>query len=400
MTLSCRILGKPAAVALSIAFAVARPPSQPSRPGPQLPPVSIAAATRRWSTPEGGLLAAAAIVSLALGSYRLRANRVRKREKQLRTMIERRAAELVQTRDQARFASQAKSDLLAQMTHQARGPLHQIIEFSSLLRASGTPEQRETLENIHRSAQHALDVLNEALVLIQPDARGGPHFVARIAPGQPTYRVMVIEPEPETRVALEALLASAGFEVRAADNGRGVADVITELHPQFIWIGFGTANTVELTIIRNIRSLPEAGNVKIAGVVPISREYDRQQMLAAGLDDFIRWPCGQGEILSCLSRHLGFRYTTEFSAPESRDEPAEALQAMALLPQPLRTELTEAVLSLDAERIEAAVWRICELDFRLGRELARRVERYSYTEIFRAIEAGKTRRGAGMEAGS
>jgi hypothetical protein len=113
------------------------------------------------------------------------------------------------------------------------------------------------------------------------------------------------------------------------------------------------------------------------------------EVLAAGLDDFVRKPYRPGDIFDCLARHLGVRYRRLEGRPASREEPAAALprEAIATLPTELRAELRDALVALRVDRIEEMIVRVRERDPALGAALARCADRLAYTAIFQALES-------------
>ncbi|NDJ16808.1 GAF domain-containing protein [Myxacorys almedinensis A] len=81
--------------------------------------------------------------------------------------------ELEEARHQAEAASHLKSEFLANTSHELRTPLNGMIGFLKLIldgMAEDPEEQREFLEEAHRSAMHLLDVISDVLDIAKIEA--------------------------------------------------------------------------------------------------------------------------------------------------------------------------------------------------------------------------------------
>lgn len=144
-----------------------------------------------------------------------------------------------------------------------------------------------------------------------PPAKIERRRVARVAPGQIEYRVLVVEDRTEDRWVLRRILEDAGFRVQAAETGESGIEVFKDWQPHFIWMDRRLPAMDGLEAARAIRALNGGRGVKMVGVSASVLPAEREEMLAAGLDDFVRKPFLAADIFDCIARHLGVRYTYE-----------------------------------------------------------------------------------------
>jgi signal transduction histidine kinase/ligand-binding sensor domain-containing protein/CheY-like chemotaxis protein len=213
--------------------------------------------------------------------------------------------------------------------------------------------------------------------------------VVGIEPGQPAYRILVIEDQLESRLLLRRLLEHAGFSVRVAEDGEAGIQIFVAWRPHFIWMDRGLGGMDGLETVRRIRKLDGGQDVKIAAVTASVLSGQRDEMLAAGLDDFLAKPYRLPEIFDCMARHLSVRYVRAEHVPRQVTQAKADLrrESLAAIPEELRDELAEALLALDRERIAALIRRISEIDAALGGVLAVLAGRLAYTPILKALRA-------------
>ena len=211
--------------------------------------------------------------------------------------------------------------------------------------------------------------------------------VSTLAEGQPEYRVLIVEDQRENWMVLQRLLENAGFRVRVAENGAHGVREFLDWRPQFVWMDLRMPVMDGLEATRRIRACEGGGEVKIAAVTASGYGGERSEILANGMDDYIRKPYRPAEIFECMARHLGVRYLADGGAERSDREPAGELSAeeLSVLPYDLRKELQDALVLLNPAGISRAIELISQANKPLGLILKRYVDRYAYTEIFDAI---------------
>jgi CheY-like chemotaxis protein len=116
--------------------------------------------------------------------------------------------------------------------------------------------------------------------------------------------------------------------------------------PPLIWMEIRLPVMGGVEAAAKIRALEGGRNVRIVALSASVLAPEREQALAAGLDDFLRKPWRREEIFDCLARHLGVRFVYRQLQQSHPVDPVPALRpALAMLPEPLRNELADAVVA-------------------------------------------------------
>jgi CheY-like chemotaxis protein len=138
---------------------------------------------------------------------------------------------------------------------------------------------------------------------------------------------------------------------------------------------------------KRIRLLPNGGKVKIVAVTAEVFKEQQQEMLDAGMDDFVRKPYRFDEIYDSLARQLGIRYLYRSDSPEEQVESVVLTSEMLDgLPAALRIELRDALQELDSERIMETIRQINEVDMKLAGVLSRLADYFDYSAILKVLD--------------
>lgn len=207
----------------------------------------------------------------------------------------------------------------------------------------------------------------------------------RLEEGQPEWRVLIVEDQEENWLALEQLLVNAGFRVSVAENGLQGIEKFLEFHPQLIWMDMRMPQMDGVEATRRIRECEGGHEVKVVALTASASASQRDEILACGLDDYIRKPFRPGEIFDCLARHLGVSYSQDQLLPKERGERALSYAAMAQVSVESRSFLRQALISLDAKRILLAIEKVGEEDASLAAILAEHSRAFAYTAILNAL---------------
>jgi signal transduction histidine kinase/CheY-like chemotaxis protein len=211
--------------------------------------------------------------------------------------------------------------------------------------------------------------------------------VIAIAPGQPEFRILIVEDQLENWLLLQRTLEEVGFVVRVAENGQLGVEAFQSWQPDFIWMDVRMPVMDGLEATRQIRALTDGHKVTIAALTASVFKEERDQVMAAGMDDFVRKPYRTREIFDCLRRHLNVRFVyAEESGPATTTAAPELTSAaMASLPYEVREQLRLAVLGLDAAEIGRLVAHIQVQNPDLAENVRQAADALAYSSILKAL---------------
>jgi PAS domain S-box-containing protein len=171
--------------------------------------------------------------------------------------------------------------------------------------------------------------------------------VIGLTEGQPRYRLLIAEDQPENRLLLRKLLEPLGFDLREAVNGQEAVALFEQWCPDLIWMDIRMPVMNGLEATRQIRKTDAGAQTRIVAVTAHVLEEEGREILAAGCDDFIRKPYRETDIHDALARYLGVHFVYEEEAPSADNRlPLDAAD-LAGMPAELLKELERALVLID-----------------------------------------------------
>lgn len=133
-------------------------------------------------------------------------------------------------------------------------------------------------------------------------------LVISLADNEPEWRILVVEDQLENQLLIQKVLKQVGFQVKIAENGQKGVELFQSWHPHFIWMDRRMPVMDGLTATKAIRKLPGGDKVKIVALTASVFKDQRQEVMDAGSDDFVRKPYRPEELYDCMARHLNLHY--------------------------------------------------------------------------------------------
>lgn len=251
---------------------------------------------------------------------------------------------------------------------------------------------------------------------LQPTRR-----VIGLEPGQPNYRILVVDDAPESRLLLVKLIAALGFCVQEAVNGQEALEQWNTFKPHLIWMDMrmpildGYEATQQIKAREKERekqgkfSNPSAPIRKtvIIALTASAFEEERHLVVSVGCDDFVRKPFREEVIFEKMAQYLGVRYvyeelpalgrTEQIAVPggleDSKLDSSFVLQPTSFQVMPLEwtDKLYEAVDSVNDEEIFRLIEQIPPADAPLAQSIVGLIKGFRYDRLIDLMEAAGIR---------
>lgn len=210
--------------------------------------------------------------------------------------------------------------------------------------------------------------------------------VIGLAPGQPSFRMLVVEDMLENRKLLVKLLKSVGLEVEEASDGKQGVETFKSWHPDLIWMDMRMPVMDGYEATKEIKKTEAGRKTVIIALTAHVFEEERQEILNVGCDDFIGKPYRQEELFAAMEKHLGIEFIYEdqdVSLLDLPKNPADILTPDILteLPEKIKSDLLKVVGKLDQKGCFAILEQLSVTNKEVASALRILVENYQFEEL-------------------
>jgi PAS domain S-box-containing protein len=165
-----------------------------------------------------------------------------------------------------------------------------------------------------------------------------------VAPGQNTYRILIADDRPESRLLMMKLMESLGLQVKEAKNGQEAVVLWETWRPHLIWMDMqmpgmdGYRATQQIKARSCLQEGESSVKTAIVALTASALDRDRTAILSVGCDDFVSKPFREEIILEKLARYLGVRY--RFAEPIAQPDRYRSMGGAMPTLEFLREELS------------------------------------------------------------
>jgi len=218
--------------------------------------------------------------------------------------------------------------------------------------------------------------------------------ILSLAPGQPEYRILVVEDRLENRILLVKLLTQMGFAVQEAENGQEALEQWEQWDPHLIWMDMRMPIMDGYEATQRIKAHLKGQATVIIALTASAFEEDRAAVLSAGCDDFMRKPFREQVLFDKIAQHLGVRYLYDESAAvpatlqPSGSQPEQSLSAqLAQMPAEWLTQLQQAAAECSDDLILQLVENISETNASLASALIDLANNFRFDTILELTQS-------------
>ncbi len=164
------------------------------------------------------------------------------------------------------------------------------------------------------------------------EASTGNHFrKTPLAVGEAKSRILLVEDNPTNRMVTKAMVEKAGHQVDAVADGAEAVEAIRTLPYDVVLMDISMPDMDGLETTGVIRALPdeEMAAIPIIAMTAHAAPRDRENALAAGMDDYLAKPVTKDQLLGMIGRWAGHRLTSK-PVDAERSDPTVLIDANIL----------------------------------------------------------------------
>ncbi|MBF2066956.1 MAG: response regulator [Calothrix sp. C42_A2020_038] len=208
----------------------------------------------------------------------------------------------------------------------------------------------------------------------------------KLAPGQPNFRILIVDDSWEHRHLLAQLLIPLGFAVQEAINGEQGIDLWHSWQPHLIFMDMQMPLLDGYQATQKIKALVQEKRqaTKIIALTASALEEERVKIFSAGCDDFQSKPFQAEEIFDKIATHLGVVYIDENHNQSlvSHSQPVRLTkQDLEVMPYQWQQSLYIAACECSDERILQLLSHIPQEHATLASALHQLVNNFHFDQI-------------------
>lgn len=212
--------------------------------------------------------------------------------------------------------------------------------------------------------------------------------IIALEPNQPRYKLLIVDDNLINRQLLIKLLNPLGFELQEATNGKEAIEIWQDWEPHLIFMDMRMPVMDGYEATKQIKTTIKGQATAIIAITASVLKDDKNIILSAGCDDFVRKPFEESIIFEMIEKHLGVRYVYEETHLAEKQTIRYTLDAECLkvMSADWLEEVYQASMDLDDDSILTLIAQIPENHTTLAAALTDCVQNFRFDQIIDLIE--------------
>lgn len=207
--------------------------------------------------------------------------------------------------------------------------------------------------------------------------------------GSGSVRVLVVDDQKDNRTLIRHTLEPAGFEIKEASTGEEAIEMFERWSPDVVLMDLRMPAMNGYEAAHRIRSTPKGRDVPIIAVTASVFEDKRNDVISAGMDEYLRKPFRPDELFAVLKKVLDLEYIYSDSSENKQRKSIKKLvtaEDILSLPEELVTKMKEAVENGDTAKLKDYISKAEAIDAEIADGLRLLADRYNYDKLLKLLE--------------
>ncbi len=218
-----------------------------------------------------------------------------------------------------------------------------------------------------------------------------------LSPGQPSYRLLVVDDHLDSRRLLMELLGDVGFDCREASNGYEAVQQCRDWSPHLVWMDIQMPVMDGATAVKILKA--EASSPVVIALTANIFDLNHERACQLGFDDLLFKPFCIAEVRQKLEKHLDIQFGGGHHPVQSpvQSHPRQdfltqperynfLLEELSHMPLAWRTELSLAAHSLRTDSVKELLAEIPEHQDQLRQNLSQLVHDFQFDILIELLQ--------------
>lgn len=209
--------------------------------------------------------------------------------------------------------------------------------------------------------------------------------VEKLAPESAHTKVLIIDDKPLNRDVVRHMLQPLGFELLEAEDGAEGLRYFEEWKPDIVIMDIVMPVMDGREATRRIRKSENGKNAVIIAVTASALDEEKAEILALGVDDFVRKPFRESELLESIKTHgnVQFTYAEEHAKPAPNDAKTteDIHHLIGKLDKELKQSIGNALILGDMNELQSAIDKMKDDYLPLAQHLENLLNDFKMEEI-------------------